>query len=711
MSEVKLYPVVVLFTLLCCVFSTANIVDTNSDQYQLMQRSSILFGLTVISRPDVVSHSCYTQLQETQKAMLMQQPWAMKMYDGSGFREPGFIMGNGIWLGSRNTCNAVKTPVNLKLSTHIPHKMNPKIMTDTAPFPTDYRVVNLWHNSTWQIDPVYPFYEPRIMIGLCLPSACSIPEIGQLMAIYVEHDLFVSNDIYNMRMRVESVKDLKLRDGFFSRPSTMLFIGFWLMTLLLSLLALARRMKRNSETGQVVANGTKSTTSVHSNTKSQKNTKFSHNGFVDCFDVQNNWELLFPTDPNAATGGTEAFPAVNGLRFYGAMGVVLFHLLCISYLASNNKSEHYKLTSSIGNFDIFVDLFFTMSGFLQTYHFFRDTKTIETIRQSGLMKNTKVVFMYIMHRLIRLGPLYVLVMCLADAGALMMDDITVFQFSHRLYDNCEMYWWRSALFIQNLFNHNDMCVFWSWSSACDMQFYIFSIILLFTYVKHPKVGKALTLATVVANMVYTFYTGITMDYKFSFETTTMLFTELYMNPLSRILAYVIGGVAGWFFVQNQQKQLYANFFQNQSLQEFLGYLAIIGFFTCNFAKVSQGYTVVSYVILLTIQRLVFSSSVCCLIFANAAGSVKWFFGILENPIFKKFNQITYAMFLINPLPMVLLTSMNNTSRYAGPFNLAIEYIGVCAMLYFICTIFTLFFEVPYKNISKMLVQRTKAKTN
>ncbi|XP_018790693.1 PREDICTED: nose resistant to fluoxetine protein 6-like [Bactrocera latifrons] len=710
MLKVKLYHVLVLFTLLCCVVSTAKMVAPNSDQYQLMQRTSILFGLTVISRPDMVSQNCYTQLQEVQKAMLMQQPWAMKMFDASGVREPGFTMGNGIWVGSRDTCNAVKTPVNLKLSTHVPHKMNPKILTDTAPFPTDYRVVNLWHNSTWQMDPVYIYYEPRISIGLCLPSACTVAEISQLMAAYVEDELFVSNDVYDMRMRVEGVKDLKLRTGFYSRPSLLVFIGCWLLTLLLTFLALWQRMKRNIETAEVVANGTNSTND-HLKTTSHKSTQSFYNKFIVCFDVQNNWELLFPKDASAAPIGTEAFPAVNGLRFYGAMVVVLFHLLCCSYLASSNKAAHYKLTSDIGNFDIFVDLFFTMSGFLQTYHFFRNTKTIKTMRRGGFMKNAKTVFTYILHRLIRLGPLYFISICLADAGWLLMDDISVFHFSHKLYANCEQYWWRSALFIQNFFKHDDLCLFWTWSSACDMQFYIFSTILLFIYVKHPRAGKALTLATVVANLIYSSYIGITMNYMYSFETTVALFTELYMNSLSRVLAYVIGGLAGWFFVQNQKRQLYANFFQNQSLQEYLGCSAIICFFTINFANISEGYSVGFYVAMLIVQRVIFSSSVCLLIFANAAGSVKWFFGLLENPLFKKFNQITYAMFLLHPVPMGLLASLNNIGRYSSPYNLAIDYISVCTILFFFSTIFSLFFEVPYKNISKMLVQPTKPKTN
>ncbi|XP_069963511.1 nose resistant to fluoxetine protein 6 [Bactrocera oleae] len=710
MIKVKLYQVLVFFTLLYCAVCTSKKVGANSDQYQIMQRSSILFGLTVISRPDMVSYNCYTQLQEVQKAMLKQQPWAMKMYDSSGFKEPGFIMGNGIWLGCRDTCNAVKTPVNLKVSTHIPHKMNPKILTDTAPFPTDFRVVNLWHNSTWQMDPVYIFYEPRISIGLCLPSACTIADITQLMDTYVKDDLFVSNDIYDMRLRVERVKDLKLRAGFFRRPSSMIFIGFCLLTLLLTFLALGQRMKRNSETVEVVANGTKSTTDDFE-TKSQTSTKFSYNRFIECFDVQNNWELLFPTDPSAALADTNAFPAVNGLRFYGAMVVMLFHLQCCSYVASNNKSVHYNLLTGVRNFDIFVDLFFTMSGFLQTYHFFRNTKAIKTMRKSNVIKNGKTLLMNTMHRLIRLGPLYFLVICFADAGSLLVDDIAVFHISPLTYANCELYWWRSALFIQNFFNHDDMCVVWTWSSACDMQFFIFSTILLVIYVKHPKTAKALTLATVVANLVYTIYTGMTMNYKYSFETTSVLFTELYMNPLSRILAYVIGGVAGWFFVQNQQKQLYANFFQNRSLQEFLGYLAIICFSAINFTQIPEGYSVGFYVVLLVLQRMLFSSSVCFLIYANAAGSVKWFFGILENTLFKKFNQITYAMFLLNPAVMVPLISSNNKSRYSSSYNLIMEYISICALLIFFSTISSLFFEVPYKNISKMLAQRTKPKTN
>ncbi|XP_036343319.1 O-acyltransferase like protein-like [Rhagoletis pomonella] len=708
----RIYPLGVLSILLsCCAFCTPALADPNSAQFELMQRSSILFGLTTISRPDMVSASCYGQLQDIQKAILQQQPWAMKMYDATGSREPGFVTGNGLWLGSRDSCNAVKQPVNLKISKHIAHKMNSKLITDIAPFPVDFRVVHLWHNSTWQMDPNFPYFEPRVSIGLCLPTACTLSEIAQLMAIYVEDEIFVANDIFNLRLRVDSVKELKMRPGSLARPSWIIFSVAWSLTLLLTAMALVRRMKRNNETAGVVADGDRKTNSADvAVTKPESSAKpLAGKGYLDCFDVKNNWELLFPVDAAGVVSGNDAFPGVNGLRFYGAMGVILFHQLCVTYLATSNKSEHFKFISNLGNFEVFVDLFFTISGFLQTYHFFRNPITIDIIRKSGLWKNVMLILMYLLHRLIRLGPLYLIAICMSDAGSRMMDDLSVFHFSHRVYEKCELYWWRNALFIQNLFNHEDMCMFWSWSSACDMQFFIISTILLFVYVKHPKVAKALTLSILAANLAYTFYIGLTMNFQYSWESTSSVFTELYMHPLSRVFAYIIGGVAGWFFVQNQKHQLYAGFFQNQSLQEFLGYLAIIVFFTCNYTTIATGYSILYYVVLLVLQRLLFSASVCCLIFANAAGSVKWFFGVLENPIFKKFNQITYALFLMNPMNISLVTGFGNASINMTPLRFLSDYIGYCAVLYFFCTIFTLFFEVPYKNISRLMLQRAKEK--
>ncbi|XP_036329770.1 uncharacterized protein LOC118741903 [Rhagoletis pomonella] len=405
MFQHRLYPHSLFFILLCCcAFCTPALADNNGAQFESMQRSSILFGLTTISRPDLVSASCYGQLQIMQKAILQQQPWAIKMYDAAGSREPGFVLGNGLWLGSRDTCDAVKQPVNLKISKHLPHKMDTKLITDIAPFPVDFRVVHLWHNSTLQMDPILPYYEPRVSIGLCLPTACTLSEIAQLMDIYVEDEIFLANDIFNLRLRVDSVKELKMRPGSLARPSFIILSVSLFLTLLLTVVALSRRMRRNNETAGMVADGDRKKNGAGVAVAKPKSSAqpLTGKGYLDCFDVLNNFELLFPAGEDGVIDGNDVFPGVNGLRWYGAMCVILYHQLWVTFMATSNKSEQFKFTNDLGNFEVFVDLFFTISGFLQTYHFFRNSSTIEKIRKSDLWMCVKLIFMYLAHRLIRL---------------------------------------------------------------------------------------------------------------------------------------------------------------------------------------------------------------------------------------------------------------------------------------------------------------------
>lgn len=53
-------------------------------------------------------------------------------------------------------------------------------------------------------------------------------------------------------------------------------------------------------------------------------------------------------------------------------------------------------------------------------------------------------------------------------------------FSPALADhvNCNQYWWRNILFINNFYPLTEMCMMWSWYLANDMQFYIIAMVLL-----------------------------------------------------------------------------------------------------------------------------------------------------------------------------------------------------------------------------------------
>lgn len=108
---------------------------------------------------------------------------------------------------------------------------------------------------------------------------------------------------------------------------------------------------------------------------------------------------------------------------------------------------------------------------------------MDTVRQNGLLGNGKLYGKLLFHRYLRLAPLYLIVMGSVDLAFVYIGDTSVYHIHERFDELCAQHWWRNLLFIQNLFDHRDLCVNWSWSLACDMQFFMLANALLFLYAK------------------------------------------------------------------------------------------------------------------------------------------------------------------------------------------------------------------------------------
>lgn len=108
----------------------------------------------------------------------------------------------------------------------------------------------------------------------------------------------------------------------------------------------------------------------------------------------------------------------------------------------------------------------------------------------------------------RLSPLHLLVGLLTEIFTSYIVDVSKFWVHERTDLNCQRlvnvcnwyikmsfifftfiprmvnrYWWRNILYIHNLFSHDDLCMNWTWSMACEMQFFIIFTIILFIYAK------------------------------------------------------------------------------------------------------------------------------------------------------------------------------------------------------------------------------------
>lgn len=84
----------------------------------------------------------------------------------------------------------------------------------------------------------------------------------------------------------------------------------------------------------------------------------------------------------------------------------------------------------------------------------------------------------------RLSPLYLMITVIGELMTSYVVDKSKFWVHERSDLRCQQYWWRNVLYIQNLFDIDDLCLNWTWSLACEMQYYMISVGLLFVYAKY-----------------------------------------------------------------------------------------------------------------------------------------------------------------------------------------------------------------------------------
>lgn len=167
------------------------------------------------------------------------------------------------------------------------------------------------------------------------------------------------------------------------------------------------------------------------------------------------------------------------------------------------------------------------------------------------------------------------------------------------------------------------------------------------------------------SILYTYIYGLKLDFDGSLESMIALATEIYMNPLARILAYISGCIAGWFFVE--QKHL--AFSVGKKTQQVISYLVVLVFFGCIFKPPIQTTSAFTSTSILLLERILFTLASSFLIVCNAHGHMRWFFRIFETACFQKFSKVVYAMFLFNPLVTFALTTFSQSNLYANPLSM------------------------------------------
>ena len=192
--------------------------------------------------------------------------------------------------------------------------------------------------------------------------------------------------------------------------------------------------------------------------------------------------------------------SLSGIRVISMFWIILYHVH-VWYTAFKPISNQAVLERDIlprlwyqiilnGYFS--VDSFFLLSGTVAAYNNFRAMEK----RKTDFCHFP--IFNYYVHRYLRLTLVYAFVVSFRHLIVHLTDGPLSIQLStgpdSQTYSNCDQYWWTNLLYINNLYpwRMRDECMFWSWSLANDMQFYVLSPIILIPLYYSHRMGLAIT---------------------------------------------------------------------------------------------------------------------------------------------------------------------------------------------------------------------------
>ena len=256
----------------------------------------------------------------------------------------------------------------------------------------------------------------------------------------------------------------------------------------------------------------------------------------------------------------------DGLRFFSAFYVVYGHT-CVYPLAYGAKNAIELVYASKKWYFAFVtsayyavDIFFYMSGFFFVF-------SIQKYLNKKINK-IKILLMGFSLRFIRLLPF----MLIAIFGFTFLLPYLSYGPKYSVVDSfnktCTKYYWHNLLFINNFIiystNPNETsCFGHGWYLACDMQFFIYSMLVMIIFNNKPHVRKYIFIIT----FILCSFIQIFIVYKYNFSYNDMIHTSdqvtnldqlqlFYIRPYVRITPYLIGILFGEFFLETKLYKTY-----------------------------------------------------------------------------------------------------------------------------------------------------------
>ncbi|KAG8289170.1 hypothetical protein J6590_003508 [Homalodisca vitripennis] len=426
---------------------------------------------------------------------------------------------------------------------------------------------------------------------------------------------------------------------------------------------------------------------------------------IIAFSLYTNAKRLLNTSSSEDT-----IQVLHCLKFISIAWVVIGHR--VKFTAQSPLSNLLKLASYIDNWSsmiilnatLSVDVFFVISGILNTYVYMN--KTIPT------RKSTLSVLASYVHRYVRLTPAYALMILVTATWLYRVGDGPVWdRLVGHARDDCVSYWWSSLLYINNYYNPNNNCLMQSWYLAADMQLFWLSPLVLYPLGRRPRVGLVILFVLIILSIFVPFLVAyddyIKTPIPITFDTAKVdrEMAELYLPTHTKTIAYVIGIIAGYvlYLVKNKKIQIKLQRVTNA----FLWTLAVASMAWALFGGHSlflldSPYSRWQSSLYIGFYRLFWSAGIAWLILACTTGYGGFLNKIFSLPVWVPLGRLTYCIYLTHVAVILYSIGGMRKPQHFSYYNMILKFLGELIISTILAAILSLMIEAPLMVLEKVI---------
>jgi peptidoglycan/LPS O-acetylase OafA/YrhL len=435
----------------------------------------------------------------------------------------------------------------------------------------------------------------------------------------------------------------------------------------------------------------------------------------------------------------------NGVRVIGMILISLGHSYVYTFITPiRNTFRIFEILRGFWHHFVFiglyvVDVFFIMSGFLLAY-----LSVSEMQKRKGRISWV----MFIVHRLIRIAPIYFFVFMIyvnilpyigtGPAWPLL-------EYKYRVA--CNEYWWTNLLFINNFVPSSGTCMTWSWFIANDMQFYVLSPIILILFYKRKSYGYVGLFILLASNILYTGIDSYEKDYNPGVIYGVLSgrqYQDSYIKPYFRMSAYLIGMALGFVyrvytdhveFKSNADIELGSaqetlikpsnnihkgnkielNIVNWVHVKRFRVLAYVIGFILMTFilflpynfeTNGPKSWTTGAKALFLSTEHIFFSIGFIIILIPLLSGYGNLLLKFLTWKYFAVVAKISFSYYLVHPIFIHYYGFNRHQALYLQDMDVLYHFVGTIALSTVTSTVLTLAIESPILALEKKMFRKS-----